>query len=192
MNSQSQSIHDVDRKIAKKLDEQGGESAEIVLSTGVILLAKPANPTMLIRAMTSHRRPNPPTHFVEAMGREMENPDDPDYISRVKAWEMQYSSALLNVLIAQGTELKSVPEGMEGPHPVKVKKEEKNPVWIRDYQALGFPVIPDSPTWRYITWVMFKAAPTDKDIKLIQSKVQALSGVKEADVRDAENFPAGN
>lgn len=193
-------IHAVDRKIAKQLDSASGETNDIILSTGVVLTAKPANPTMLIRAMTAHHRPSPPTHFIEAMGREMENPDDPDYISRVNAWQMEYSSALLNVLIALGTELKSVPNGMEGPHPFAVKPKsgkkidevEKQPTWIRDYQALGFPIIPDSPQWRYITWVMFRAAVTDADIKLIQSKVQSLSGVKEADVRDAETFPAGN
>lgn len=185
-------IHDVDRKTAMELDK-GGESNEIVLSTGVILIAKPANPTMLIRAMTSHRRPEPPTYFNQAMGREIENPDDPDYISRVKAWEMEYSSALLNILIALGTELKSFPDGMEGPHPIKKRgSDEKLPTWIRDYQSLNFPIIPDSPQWRYVTWVMFKAAPTDGDIKLIQSKVQSLSGVKEANVRDAENFPASD
>ncbi|TXH12158.1 MAG: hypothetical protein E6R03_13385 [Hyphomicrobiaceae bacterium] len=181
-------VTDLDSKLARGMDAQSGEGNEITLSTGVVLIAKPANPTMLIRAMTLHRRPDPPTVHVEAMGRYMENPDDPDYISRVKNWEMSYSSTLLNVLIAQGTELKSVPKGMEGPHP----KGDKRPAWIADYQSFGFPVVPDSPTWRYMTWIMFKAAPLDTDIKLIQSKVQALSGVKEADVRDAENFPASN
>lgn len=183
-------VHGTDRKIAKAIDGTSGEATnQIVLSTGVVLLAKPANPNMLIRAMTAHRRPSPPTVFVKEMGREMENPDDPDYISRVQSWQMEYSNSMLNVLIGLGTEVVSIPKGMEGPHP---KKKDELPAWVKDYSAMGFPILPDSPAWRYITWVMFIAGPTDKDTQLIGEKVRALSGVKEADVRDAENFPAGN
>lgn len=183
-------LNKVDRTVADAIDKAGeAENNEIRLSSGVVLLAKQANPNMLIRAMTSHRRPDPPTYFNKEMGRHMENPDDPDYISRVQAWQMEYSSAMLNVLIGLGTELKSLPKGVEGPHP---KKKDEMPQWIKDYQALGFPIVPDSRSWRYITWVMFIAAPTDVDTKLIGEKVRALSGVKEADVRNAETFPKSN
>jgi len=204
--------HKADRAIAESIDASGKvESNEIRLSTGVVLLAKQANPNMLIRAMTAQRRPTPPTYFSKEMGREMENPDDPDYISRVQSWQMEYSSGMLNVLIGLGTELKSLPKGMEGPDPKIVKKprmeggkpvmdgkkqvfdeEEQNPAWIEDYKSLGFPVIPNSPAWRYITWVMFKAAPTSEDVTLITDKVKNMSGVREADVKDAETFPKRN
>lgn len=202
--------HKADRVIAETIDASGKvESNEIHLSTGVVLLARQANPNMLIRAMTAQRRPTPPTYFSKEMGREMENPDDPDYISRVQAWQMEYSNGMLNVLIGLGTTLKSLPKGMEGPEPKIVKKqrlengkpvlddkkkqvydeEEQMPSWISDYQSLGFPVIPTSPAWRYITWVMFKAAPTSEDVSLISEKVKNLSGIKEADVKAAETFP---
>lgn len=184
-------FNEVDRKMAKGIDGVGGDGDEktITLSTGVVLLAKPANPNMLIRAMASHQRPSPPMVFIKEMGRQMENPDDPDYISRVQAWQMEYSNAMLNVLIGLGTEIHSIPKGMEGPHP---KKKDELPNWIKDYVAMGFPIVPDSPAWRYITWVMFVAGPTEADTQLIGRKVRALSGVKEADVRDAENFPASD
>lgn len=182
-------IQKVDRVTAQTLDESGKVDArEIHLSTGVVLLAKAANPNMLIRAMSANPRPKPPIVMMPQMGREMENPDDPDYISRVQAWQSEYSAHMLNVLIGLGTELKSVPKGFEGPHP----KGEKQPEWIKEYVTLGFQAIPDSPTWRYITWVLFRAAVTQEDTKLIGDKVRVLSGIKEADVRDAENFPAGN
>lgn len=209
--------HKADRAIAEAIDSGGKvESNEIHLSTGVVLIAKQANPNMLIRAMTAQRRPVPPVYFSKEMGREMENPDDPDYISRVQAWQMEYSNGMLNVLIGLGTEIKSVPDGMEGPDPKSIVKakcsackttttmdkcpkcgepvnhEGETPAWIRDYQSLGFPVIPSSPAWRYITWVMYKAAPTSDDVKLLSDKVKNLSGVKEADVKDAETFPKRN
>lgn len=180
-------LHAADMAVAKAMDETAGEDNLIRLSSGVVLRAKPANPNLLIRAMTKHQRPNPPTYFSKEMGREMENTDDPDYISRVQAWQMEYSAVMLNVLIGLGTEIVSIPKGMEGPTP---KKKDETPGWLKDYANLGMPIYPDSEKWVYVTWVMFLAAPTPEDTQLIQSKVGALSGVKGADVRDAENFPA--
>ena len=60
----------------------------IQLSTGVVLLCKKANPLVLIDVMAAFPRPKPPTWHNPTMGREMENPDDPDYRERVKAWEL--------------------------------------------------------------------------------------------------------
>jgi len=174
------SISKADKSVARKIDEvEKGEKDYITLSTGVELYVHQANPSMLIRIMTAKERPEPPQVFMEAMGRTMENPDDPDYIKRVKAWEMEYNSAMLNALIGLGTKLKSKPKGVPDP---------KDDTWIKDYKALGLPVVSDSPAWRYIAWVLYIAAPTDKDMQLIGDHVKRLSGVKEADVSAAETF----
>jgi len=182
----------IDGKVAKQLDAmKTGEVDNLIrLSSGVVLRAKQANPNMLIRAMTAHPEPKVPVYFSKEMGRDIENPDDPDYISRKKTWEMGYSSAMLNVLIGLGTELESVPKGMEGPHPVK--KNGDMPAWINEYAAMGLPIIPSSENWRYITWVMFRAAPTAEDTQKISQTVMSMSGIKEADVQNAERFPTGN
>ena len=178
-------LNEQDRKIAKAVDKigEGGDANMITLSTGVVLCAKQANPNVLIRVMTANPRPQPPIVFMKAMGREMENPDDPDYISRVRAWEMSYNNGMLNALIGLGTELVSVPK--------KFPKPEDDS-WLADYQAMGLPIHPESRAWRYITWVLFKAAPIDADTKLIGERVRVLSGVQEADVKDAETFPASD
>lgn len=210
-------INKNDAAIARAIDASGeAEDNLIRLSTGVVLKAQQANPNILIRIMTAQPRPKPPVVFIKTMGREMENPDDPDYISRVKAWEMDYNAGMLNALVGLGTTLHSLPKGMEGPHP-KVKAyiyckkcgskndfdklyckkcneelpppDEEKLQWMKDYKALGLPTLEDSPSWRYITWVLFKAAVVDTDTALIGEKVKALSGVKEADVKSAETFP---
>lgn len=172
-----------DKAIAKAIDESGGADDLIRLSTGVVLKAKQANPNILIRIMTATPRPQPPVYRNEAMGRDMENPDDPDYLKRVQAWEMEYNNGMLNALVGLGTELVSVPK--------KFSKPDEDG-WIEDYKAMGLPVHPKSLSWRYITWVLFKAAVVDTDTKLIGEKVKSLSGVKEADVKDAETFPDGD
>ena len=175
-------VTDADKTIAKAIDAANGEADESIvrLSTGVVLKVKQANPNVLIRIMTSQRRPTPPVYFSKTMGREMENPDDPDYIARVQSWQMEYNNGMLNALIGLGTELVSKPKGMPGPD---------DDAWIKDYEALGLPSMKDSPAWRYMTWVLFKAAVIDKDTTLIGDAVRKLSGVKEADVQSAETFP---
>ena len=177
-------LQKADRNIANAIDSAGEtKSNEIRLSTGVVLIVTQANPNILIRAMTAHRRPSPPTYFSKEMGREMENPDDPDYISRVEAWQLEYSGTMLNVLIGLGTKLKSKPEKLPGPLDDK---------WLDDYRMLGLDIYPESQAWRYITWVMFIACKTEADTQLIGNSVKGASGIKEADVRDASDFPAGN
>lgn len=177
-------LNEQDKAVAKAIDGNGkGDDSLITLSTGVVLRARMANPNILIRVMTANPRPRPPVYFNTTMGREMENPDHPDYIEQVKAWEMAYNNGMLNALIGLGTEFVSAPR--------KFPKQEDSS-WLEDYRALGLPVHPESLSWRYITWVLFKAAPLDTDTKLIGDKVRTLSGVKEADVRDAETFPDGD
>ena len=174
------SINETDKIVAETIDANGQADDNLIrLSTGVVLLAKQANPNVLIRVMTAQERPQPPVVFIKNMGREMENPDDPDYIKRVQSWEMSYNNSMLNALVGLGTELKSKPKGFAGPDDDR---------WLEDYKALGLPIHPESPAWRYITWVLFKAAINDKDTGLIGEKVKQLSGVKEADVKAAETF----
>ena len=165
----------------KALDTVGEEGRDfVVLSTGVELYVRQANPNILIKVMTAKKRPEPPMVLIEAIGKYVENSDDPDYIKRVKAWEMDYNSGMLNALIALGTSLKSKPKAVPSPD---------SDEWIRDYRSLGLETVAESKSWRYTTWVMFVAAPTDNDIKIIGEAVKRLSGVREADVRDAETFP---
>jgi hypothetical protein len=177
-------VNEADKIVSQAIDAAGEADDDLIrLSTGVVLEAHQANPNVLIRIMTAQKRPSPPVVFIKNMGREMENPDDPDYISRVKDWEMGYNSGMLNALVGLGTSLHSKPKGMPGPD---------DDAWLKDYEAMGLPVIRDSKAWRYITWVLFKAAVIDKDTALIGEKVKKLSGVREADVKSAETFPEGD
>lgn len=173
-----------DRVVAQAIEESGKvDSNEIHLSTGVVLMARPANPTILMRVMTAIPRPQPPTWTPPGSTKLVENPDDPDYIDRVHAWERNYQNSMVTAMIQLGTTLHSWPDGFEGP---------QSNEWVNEYELLGMPIHPQSAAWRYQAWVMFRAAPTAKDLELIMKKVGSLSGVSEADVRNVENFPAGD
>lgn len=166
-------------------DQDKGAQDEFTLSSGVVLRAKKANPITLIKVMTRFPRPKPPLVFMDAYGKDMENPDDPDYIERVKAWEMESNAQVLNALILLGTEFVSCPKGVPS-------YKDKDDRWLKKYKLLEMPVHPEDEDWRYLTWVTFVAAPDEKDLDVIQEAVSRKSGIAEADVKNAEQFPGRN
>lgn len=172
---------DIDLKTAKAVEEaKNQDESLIMLSTGVVLRGKKANPLTLIQVMSSFPRPTPPMVYMASMGREMENPDDPTYLEEVQAWKMAYSNAMVTAMIVLGTELESKPRGMPGPH---------DDGWLEEYSLLVTDLHPENKTWRYLTWVKFKAAQDEEDMMKIQEVVGRLSGVRESAVAAAEEFP---
>lgn len=164
-------------------DEQAMQDNHIRLSSGVVLRAKQAPPMTLISILAAFPKPKAPVQFIAAMGREMENPDDPGYQESLKAWQTEQSNVMLNALIVSGTELLSVPEGVPGPD---------DPTWMDQYELLGLPMRRENASWRYLRWVQHVAAPVADDIKQITKVVGRLSGIPERAVASAESFPAGD
>ena len=155
----------------------------IRLSSGVVLCGKMAPPLTLIKVMAAYPRPKPPVYFNQTMGREIENPDDPDYLERVREHQTESGNAMLNALIILGTELVEVPK--------KFPRPESNE-WLEEYAELGLPMRPENKTWRYLTWMTFKAVTRKEDLDMIQKVVGRLSGVPEGAVKSAEEFPGRN
>lgn len=174
---------DPETKVAQAVEEANRLDNLVELSTGVVLRARKANPTTLVKVMANFPRPKPPVQFMPIMGREMENPDDPDYIDRVKAWKTESSTAILNALILLGTSLETKPKGMPGPDDQE---------WLGEYSVLGLQTNFENKSWRYLTWVSFKACADENDLKAIQEVVGRLSGVREVDVKAASTFPGRN
>jgi hypothetical protein len=155
----------------------------ITLSTGVVLRGKlPAQLTM-IKVMAAYPRPKPPVHFIKAMGREMENADDPDYLEQVKAWKIQSGEVQLNAVILMGTELVEVP---------KKFPKHTDDSWLEEYSLLGLPIHPENKSWRYLAWVTFLAAKDKDDLDKIKEVVGRLSGIPEKEVEAAETFPGSD
>lgn len=175
-----------DEKVVKAVAEALSEEAapkEITLSTGVVLRGKAAPPLILMRIMGRFPRPKVPTYFNSVMGRDMEHPDDPDYLERVKSWQMESTDAVFTALILMGTELVSKPKEFPGP---------MDDGWLDGFRLLGLDMQPENENWRYLNWVLYKAVANKDDTKKIQEVVGRLSGVSETSVQAAEDFPGGN
>lgn len=164
---------DVIEKVAQDKPEN------ITLSTGVVLRGKQAPPLVLISIMAEFPRPVPPTYLNKQLGRMTENPDDPDYLDRVKDWETRRNTRILDALIVLGTEVVSIPKTMSG---------YKDKQWLDEYRILNLEIFPDNNSWRYLTWIKFKAAVVPEDLSKIQEAVGRLSGVPESTVQAAEDF----
>lgn len=174
------------KDVIERVAEAAEESVElnlIRLSSGVVLRVKQAPPLALIKVIAHFPRPKPPVYFNKAMGREMENPDDPEYINQLKAHQTESSDAVLNALILLGTELAETPKGFPGP--------DSND-WLEKYTSLGLTPHPENKSWRYLTWISFMAVANEDDLLLIRDKVGRISGVPEDAVKAAERFPGRN
>lgn len=155
----------------------------VVLSTGVVLRCKQANPLLLMNVMAAYPRPKPPVWHNPTMGRQMENPDDPAYIEAVANWKLESSNATLKALILLGTEVVKVPKG--------IPKAEDNQ-WLEIISLLNIPMNPDNKSWRYLNWVMSVATNGVEDLNKISEVVGRLSGVPEKNVKAAEEFPGSD
>lgn len=172
---------DTDFKAATAVDKTlQPQDGTITLSSGVVLRGKQANPLILVQVMAAFPRPQPPVMYMQQMGREVENPDDPNYLEALQSWKMEYSNAIVTAMIILGTELVSKPKKMSGPDDNE---------WLEEYSLLGTPTHPRNKSWRYLTWVKFKAMKDEKDMELIKEIVGRLSGVRESAVKSAEDFP---
>jgi hypothetical protein len=84
-----------------------------------------------------------------------------------------------DIMIAEGTEINSMPKGFPGPD---------DETWLARMKFYGRPV--NDQFQRYLMWVKYVAAPNqDTDYKLIMDQVGRLSGAREEDVAEAvESF----
>lgn len=172
---------DTETKVVAALEEKADDC--IRLSSGVVLRGKQAPPLVLVKVMAAFPRPKPPVYFNETLGRDVENPDDPDYQERIQAHQTESTNAMMNALILLGTELVEVPKKFPKP---------SDDAWLDEWRELGMQAKPDSESWRYLTWVTFKAVLNEKDLAEIQKVVGRLSGVPESAVKSAEDFPGRN
>lgn len=172
---------DTETKVVDALEEVPDNC--IRLSSGVVLRGKQAPPLALVRVMAAFPRPKPPVYRNETLGRDVENPDDPDYIDRLRSHQTESTNAMMNALILLGTELVDVPAGFPKP---------SDDTWLDRYQEMGLTPKPQSENWRYLTWVTFVAVLNEKDLDKIQKVVGRLSGVPENAVKSAEDFPGSH
>lgn len=149
------------------------------LSSGVVLMPKAISSMVMSDIIKKFPRPKPPKFFNQAIGREEENPFDPDYIASVEEADTERNLAVVDLFIVVGTELVEVPKGVQRP-------EDSD--WRENLEALGIE-FGTNKRKAYLMWVKNVAAPSNEDIALIMENVSRESGASEQDVSEAlDNF----
>jgi len=172
-------------KAAAKIVEEAKKPAsnEVTLSNGIVLKLKPVPPFLVRQAVLSHKRPEPPITFIKDKEREEINPNDPAYLRALEEYEALTSDTALNITLAAGTEVKSVPEGLFLP-------EDEGWTEILEYAGI-------SASWerkldRYLAWLRYYALGAATDITAVTSALAKGIGLTEVEVQAAaESFRSG-
>lgn len=168
----------------KKIDQSQKDRKDLLtLSNGIVLMVSRVPATILVDVMAEVRRerPKPPVHYIERLGREEENPSDPDYIEAMESFKLRQAKIVGDAFLAAGTKLWSCPEGMPKP-------DDKDADWLENMRILNIN-IPDGRRGRYLMWLKAVALVEQDDYAKVMEEVGRKSGVRETDVQSAaESF----
>jgi hypothetical protein len=151
----------------------------VKLSNGVVVKIKPVSSFVYTEMYKAHKKPRPPVLFIEAIGREEENPDDPEYLSKLEEYQTNLSITATDTMILFGTQVISTPDDIDS---------FEDGEWLENLDALGY-TIPANKKSRYLMWFKYVIANHEQDMELIMEHVSRRSGVSEAEVETAvESF----
>lgn len=163
---------------------EGRKRIELVtLSTGVVLRFRPVSPTVLDRARQAVPVPQPPVVYNEARDRSEPNPNHPDYLAAVRAYDEQLVLAAWRAAAILGTKIESLPEGFPGPF------EDR---WIEELEA----GLPEGQTLdvqreltnerernaRYFQWLSLYAFGTEEDAFTVAAIAPSTVSLTEEEV----------
>lgn len=165
---------------------------QFTMENGIVLRIKPVPPMMLRTAARHLERPKPPMWHNEAKGTDEENPFDPDYLRDSQQWAIDVSDAGFALALILGTEVVSVPDGIE---PVD------SDAWIEDLRAahevIGRDfVVHTEGKARYLDWLRLYAIPTNTDTfrltKILTSGIALTDEEVEAAARSFRRDSTGS
>lgn len=158
------------------------EDKQITLTTGVVLRLKKVNVLRINAINDQFKYPEVPKVYDENKGREIRNPDHPDYVRACQEMDAQRSMALIDAIAALGTEVVSVPDN--------IQKPEDNG-WVEECEVLNIPVKKDSPLARYMAWIKYVAILDTADFMKIANEFGMMMGTSEGLVASTiqTNFP---
>jgi len=167
-------------KVVESPEEVQESPSVIRLENGVVIQMVSFYRGILAVILKQYPEPKVPIYFNPDKEREEENPADPDYIKAVEDHTNTVINAMLDVGIARGTELVSVPKGISKP-------SDKD--WQEEVEELLRYKVPSSARLRYLHWLKWVA--TETDLKKVFEKVIGSFGVTEAAVEEEmARFPS--
>lgn len=166
-------------KAALKAAVEAVESAalplvtEITLDNGVVLKLMPVPPFVTQQAVMNLKEPKPPLVDVgKGEGREEENPNDPDYLEEMNAYNVQVIETTTNAMLITGTEIAAIPDGMQSP---------EDDDWLDRIQFLGIEVERENKWARYVAWLRYYVLSAPSITRII-AELRKSIGLTEEEV----------
>lgn len=142
------------------------------LTNGIVLKLKSVPPFLIRQAARNLVPPEIPMADV-GKGRVEPNPDDPIYLQKLEEYGQLTTDVGLNVTIAAGTEIQSLPDSIPSP---------EDDSWLELLGILGVEVDVSRPVARYLAWARYVAITDIKDIALLMGAVSGGIGMTEEEV----------
>lgn len=154
----------------------------VTLSSGVVLKFKKIPLLRLNAILDAFPYPPVPTYRDEEKKRTIENPLNENYLEQRRRIDEQRSMALIDAIVATGTEVLICPE-----HVTPLDSED----WIEELIVSHIPVTFTSKFGRYLAWIKFVAIREVSDLELIAEEYGLTLGISESRIAAAiqENFP---
>lgn len=163
--------------VLTEIDSDTGESGDIHLSNGIVLETVKVPPMLGLKVVKKFKYPPVPMFSVEDKAEQIPNPSDPDYIKRCAEIDEEQAHAVLDVLIAKGTRLKTLPAGLH---------DWKGEDWIEEVEFLiGEAVNKTVQLARYLDWVKFYACEEAGDLEKVALGVYRMFGITSDSVEAA-------
>jgi hypothetical protein len=96
--------------VALEKAKENKTNGYVELTTGYMGKITPVGATLVDEVVSSIEDPEVPVIFDEDKGREIENPNDPQYLRALEKAEYQRSLAAIDAMLLFGLELESIPE----------------------------------------------------------------------------------
>jgi hypothetical protein len=154
-----------------------------VTSNGIVFKLKPVAPLLVLDAQKQIIEPQPPKIKNYEKGEDddaplEENPNDPAFLRAHMEYRQKVGEVSNAIFLTRGTELVSVPEGVD-----KLDDED----WALEVEEFTEIKVPKVGRRRYYCWLKYVALTSMNDFQALLNKLTALGGVTlESDVADAE------
>lgn len=165
-------------------EQQMPVPTSVKVKNGVVLRVKPVPRYVLRALLRKYPEPEVPVVEIADKGRTEENPNDPEYRRQRLQWIEQIGDATNNALLTLGTEVESVPKGMDRP---------EDETWAKRLKVVGIdvPAPDEDDNERYLAWLRYYVIQDDIDLTQVAQAVMRRSGTPmEPDVeKSMSSFP---
>lgn len=171
----------VEQTVLDAAESQGDGDNTVTLGTGVVVRVKPISHDTMVSILARFKEPPVPMYYDPERGREIENPDDPDYIEARTRYNIDIAQAMTIAIYALGVELVEVPEDFPGPDDAD---------WLEERRLAGLSS-GDSRRARLMDWLRHKATIGGDNGKIMYAAGRA-TGTMEGDAAAAMKRTTGD